>query len=212
MKLLLTSGGLRNKSLEQAFLTMAGVAVHDIRVAVIPTAMNTESGDKGWFITHLTRFQQLGVTSLDIVDISALPTDIWLPRLEAADVIFVGGGNTKHLMEWITKSGLEDSLQRLLETRLYVGVSAGSYVTTPQIRTNIHGNEETFAGLGYTNFGLIAHYKNPAFPRAQTRELVEQRAAEYDSPVYVLDDNSAVQVIDDSVTIISEGEYLLLNQ
>ncbi len=56
----------------------------DIKVAVIPTALNTEPGDKGWFIAHMTRLHKLGVGQIDIVDISALDKDLWLPRLEAA--------------------------------------------------------------------------------------------------------------------------------
>lgn len=182
----------------------------DIKVAVIPTALNTEPGDKGWFVAHMTRLHKLGIGQIDIVDISALDKDLWLPRLEAANVIFVSGGNPKHLMQWITKSGLQAELKRLLESRLYVGVSAGSYVMSPAIRSQVNGTEEQMAGLEYTDFGLIAHYKNPAFPRALTRELVEERAAGYPGLVYVLDDESAVQVVDGVVTLISEGEYLTL--
>jgi dipeptidase E len=212
MKLLLTSAGIRNESLATALLSLVGMPAQDIKVAVIPTALNTEPGDKGWFFAHMTRLHKLGVGQIDIVDISALDKDLWLPRLEAANVIFVSGGNPKHLMQWINKSGLESGLKRLLEDRVYVGVSAGSYAVTPEIRTELNGVDETMPGLGYTNFNVIAHYKNPAFPRAETRELVEARAAAYAHPVYVLDDESAVQFVDGTVTVISEGEYLLLNE
>jgi dipeptidase E len=212
MKLLLTSSGIRNESLATALLTLVGMPPQDIKVAVIPTALNTEPGDKGWFFAHMTRLHKLGVGQIDIVDISALPKDLWLPRLEAANVIFVSGGNPKHLMQRITQSGLRAELKRLLKSRVYVGVSAGSYAVTPEIRTQLNDVEEAMPGLGYTDFAVIAHYKNPNFPRAETRQLVEERAAGYACPVYVLDDESAVQVVDGTVEVISEGEHLLLNQ
>ena len=47
MKLLLTSGGMRNPTLTNALLELIGKPANEIKVAFIPTAMNTEPGDKG---------------------------------------------------------------------------------------------------------------------------------------------------------------------
>jgi dipeptidase E len=212
MKLLLTSGGLRNKSLNEAFLDLAGVPASKIKVAFIPTAGNVETGDKSWIIAHMTRLQQLGIGQLDIVDISALPKDVWLPRLQEANVIFVNGGNTKYLMKWIAKSGLQEELPKLLEDRLYVGVSAGSYVAAPDIRLSSNSIQETLNGLGYIDFWIQAHYKNPAFPLQSTLEAVKERIESkgLPRPVYVLDDESAVKVVNGKIDVVSEGEHFVL--
>ena len=122
MKLMLTSAGVTNKSLENA---LKQLVKGKIKMAFIPTAANIEEGDKDWLITDLNNCRKLG--EVDIVDISALEKDVWLSRLEKANVIFVGGGNTVYLMVCVLKSGLDKELKELLKTRVYVGISAGRY-------------------------------------------------------------------------------------
>lgn len=95
--------------------------------------MNIGSGDKGWFIEDLSNLKKQGLKSIDIVDISALPKKIWLPRLELTDVLFFSGGNSFHLMRWLDESGLAKLLPELLKTRIYAGISAGSMVTNPTL-------------------------------------------------------------------------------
>ncbi len=51
-------------------------------------------------------------------------------RFDAADVMFFGGGSNYHLMRWINRSGLAKLLPEYLKSKVYVGVSAGSMVTS----------------------------------------------------------------------------------
>ncbi|HSX35697.1 MAG TPA: hypothetical protein VLH84_02055 [Patescibacteria group bacterium] len=74
MKLLLTSGGLRNPTLTKTLLDLVGKPANELKVAFIPTSLNTEPGDKGWAIAQLVRLQQIGVGQVDIVDVSAIPS------------------------------------------------------------------------------------------------------------------------------------------
>jgi peptidase E len=115
MKLILTSAGITNNSIAKAVKTFVN---GKIKIAFIPTAANNEKGDKDWLIKDLFNCSKLG--EVDIVDISALEKKDWLLRLEWADAIFVGGGDTKYLMSWIVKSGLDKELPELLKTRVYV--------------------------------------------------------------------------------------------
>jgi len=101
MKILLTSGGLSNKSIVDALLELTERPFAELNLAFVPTAANVESGDKDWLIADLVTCTKLGFKSIDIVDISAIPKDVWLPRLQEADVFFFEGGNTYHLMEWV---------------------------------------------------------------------------------------------------------------
>lgn len=41
------------------------------------------------------------------------------------------------MMEWINKSGLVSLLPKLLETKVYVGVSAGSMVTSKDLALKV---------------------------------------------------------------------------
>ncbi|TSC70434.1 MAG: peptidase S51 dipeptidase E [Parcubacteria group bacterium Gr01-1014_46] len=99
MKLLLTSGGLTNKSISDALFEMVGKKAEDTKLCFIPTASNVEIGDKDWFINDLINIHKQGFKSVSIVDISAVPENIWRPQMEQADVLFFEGGNTYHLME-----------------------------------------------------------------------------------------------------------------
>lgn len=206
MKLLLTSGGLRNPTLCKAFLDLAGKPANELKVAFIPTAMNTEPGDKGWAIAQMVHLQEMGADQVDIVDISAIPKDIWLPRIEESNVIFVNGGNTTHLMTCFNESGLTEVLPDLIKTRVYVGVSAGSYIATPDLHFNSDKTNTVLDGLHFVDFGLQAHYKSPTFPLAKSHEMVKKRVKGCPYTVYALDDQMAIKV-DDSIEFVGEGEY-----
>lgn len=208
MRLLLTSGGLRNPTLIKALLDLTNKPANKLKVAFIPTALNTEPGDKGWAIAQMVRLQEMGVSQVDIVDISAVPKSIWLPRLQESNVIFVNGGNTTHLMTCFNKSGLTEEMPKLLETRVYVGVSAGSYIATPDLRFNSDKTKKVLAGLHFVDFGLQVHYKSPTFPLAKSYETVKKRVDGCPYIVYALDDQMAVKVEGKEMDIVGEGEYV----
>ena len=50
MKLLLTSGGITNKSIADALFDLVGKKPEDTSLVFIPTASNVEKGDKGWLL------------------------------------------------------------------------------------------------------------------------------------------------------------------
>jgi dipeptidase E len=112
MKLLLTSNGLSNESIAKALFELVGKPVSETVVTFIPTAANVGSGDKEWFINDLYNIKRRGLKAIDIVDISALPKEVWLSRIEAADVLFFSGGNTYHLMRWLKESRLAELLPK----------------------------------------------------------------------------------------------------
>ncbi len=219
MKLLLTSGGITNQSITNAFLELVAKPAAEINVAFIPTAMNVEKGNKGWFIDDLSNLKKMNLKSIDIVDISALPKKIWLERFETADVLFFSGGNTSHLMNWIVQSGLKDILPELLKTKVWVGISAGSMVTSPTLHLSSKDAkiyyEEIFGytnemALCFTDFYFRPHFNSSHFPQA-SKENIEKISKEFNVPIYALDDQSALKVIDKEVEVISEGEWIKFN-
>ena len=219
MKFLLTSGGLTNKSITNALLELAGKPFSELNLAFIPTAANVEPGNKDWLIDDLLACKNLGFKSVDIVDISAVPQDIWLERLEAADVFLFGGGNTFHLMHWLVKSGLQKLLPEMLKTRIYVGISAGSMVACKSLDLSnskkLYYEEGTDdydkdAGLGLVDILIRPHLNSPYFPEVNL-ENMEKLAKEFPSTFYALDDNTAIKVVDGGVSVVSEGEWKKFN-
>lgn len=221
MKLLLTSGGFTNKTIIAALASLVKKPLNKLSLAVIPTSSNIEEGDKGWLIDDLWRCKNdVGFKEIDLVDISALKKEQWLPRLEHADVLLFEGGNTHYLNYWLKKSGLAKILERLLKTRVYVGISAGSLVAARKIRltssVNIFGRKVESAkevnGLGLVNFYLRPHFGSPEkdFSR-YTEKYLRTQSIVIKEPIYALDDQSAILISGKTVKVVSEGKWLRFN-
>lgn len=218
MKLLLTSAGLSNKSISNTLLELTGKPFSELNLAFIPTASNVEEGNKDWLIDDLIACKKLGFKSIDVVDISALPKDIWLPRLQEADVFFVEGGNTFHLMNWMEKSGLKELLPEMLRTKVYVGVSAGSIIacnsldmsTSERLYSEEIGEYTKDEGFGFVDFLIRPHLNSPHFPNVNLKNLKEI-SKEFSDTFYAIDDNTAIKVVDGKVDVISEGKWEKFN-
>ncbi len=218
MKLLLTSGGLTNTSIANALFDLVGKRPEGIVLCFIPTAATVEMGDKDWFINDLKNIAAQGFKSVSIADISAVPENIWRPQMEEADVLFFSGGNTYHLMEWINGSGLVNLLPEFLKTKVWVGISAGSMVTNPDLTAKIsqavydedYDKMGEVAGLNYVDFYTLPHFNSPYFPNL-TEENIKKLAERIPKKIYVLDDQSALKVVDGKVEVITEGQYLECN-
>lgn len=218
MKLLLTSAGLTNKSISDALFELVGKKPEETSLVFIPTAANVEMGDKSWLIDDLNNLKKLNFKSIDIADISAVPEEIWRPKIEGADVLFFEGGNTYHLMEWINKSGLAKLLPELLKTKVYVGLSAGSMVTNKDLALKISqiiyeedlDKTENMLGLNYVDFYVLPHLNSQYFPKLK-EENIREVTKGMTEKIYVLDDQSALKIVDGVTEIISEGKYFIVN-
>lgn len=218
MKLLLTSSGITNPSIAKALFELVGKKPGDTSLVVIPTASNIEMGDKEWFIDDLVNLKNQQFKSIDIADISSLPDTLWKQKIEGSDVLFFEGGNTYYLMEWIKKSGLDNMLPELLSKKIYVGVSAGSMVTNPNLILTVSqvlysedmDKSQDMEALNLVDFYVIPHFKSSNFPGVR-EENIKKVTNDMGKKIYVIDDQSAVKVIDGDVEIVSEGKFLVLN-
>jgi dipeptidase E len=229
MKLLLTSQSIYNKSIESALRELLIKPSQDCTAVYITTSQNGAVGDKSWFIRNLNDAFNMGWKSFEIIDLAAmidLPKDMWWKRIEKADVLFVGGGANYYLGYWFEKSGLTNALPRLLEKKVYVGASAGSIISTNSTMggsqalrqladsDQIDLDELGPAGqhspntLGLVDIELRPHYKAANYPFI-TDELLQKVANITEHKVYAIDDDSALQVIDNSINVVSEGQWKL---
>lgn len=217
MKFLLTSSGLTNQAIADALIDLVGKRPEETTVAFVPTAANVEASNKTWLIRDLWNIKQQNFKSIDIVDISALPKENWLPRLEAADVLFFSGGNTFYSIHWIKKSRLAELLPDLLQTRVYVGISAGSISATKgltfsqskRLYDEDPSDERDEEGLGFLDFHFRPHLNSPKFPKVR-EEFIRETAKEKNikTPVYALDDNCALKIDGDTIEVVGGGEYM----
>ena len=220
--MLLTSNGLRNDTLRSALADLLGKRFSAARVVFIPTASVAVAGDHGWLIEDLSLLHGLGWRELNILELNGLPGPMVLSRLRQADVIYVEGGNHYHLASSIIASGLAAELAGILESKVYVGVSAGSMIFSRNLseRTGeafdeqgdlqILGEAPPRSPLGMFDWYLKPHMNSASFPN-RTPSWFEKAAAKLDCPVYALDDDSAVRVRGGAVDVVSDGEWRLLN-
>jgi dipeptidase E len=207
MKLLLTSAGITNSSIADALTTLVGKPADQTKVCLIPTAANVEEGNKDWFIDQFNNLRKYGFGWIDVVDPSAAGVE-WRARMAKADVIFVSGGNTFHLLDQVRQKLFDRWLGTQLDQKVYVGVSAGTILATPHIDVaTIEPADENitdvddFSALNLVPFEIEPHCTGERF------DTIRRYAEEKGREVYAIDDNTAIQVIDKEVSVISTGKW-----
>ena len=213
MKLVLTSGGISNKSIENELRNIIGKDFKGLKMLFCTTASNYEGGDMNeWLIEDLITLRNLGFI-IDVCDINGISIENFIPRFEWADVLYFEGGNTQWLRKCINSSGLEEHLKKLLETRVWIGASAGSMVLCPIIKSSLFDEcieEFPQDGLEFVDFQFIPHLNNDYFPKRTKDNLISlsKNLNKIDGKkLYVLDDNSAIFINDKDIKIVSEGEW-----
>jgi dipeptidase E len=103
------------------------------------------------------------------------------------------------------ESGLADLLPSLPET-VWVGVSAGSMVTTPRVGAQFVEWESApdDRTLGVVDFSIFPHLD--VFPE-NTMADAERWAAGIGNEAYAIDDQTAIKVVGGTVEVVSEGQW-----
>jgi dipeptidase E len=215
LKLLLTSGGITNASIHAALVDLLGKPTSAATALCIPTAQwghpmcgpvsarGFVSGTPPWGGMTAMKWKSLG-----LLELSALPTigaERWVPWVRQADVLLVDGGDATYLCHWIRESGLADLLPALSDT-VWVGVSAGSMVMTPRIGASFvtwppAPDDRT---LGVVDFSIFPHLN--VFPQNSFADA-QRWVTDIGGPAYVMDDDTAIKVVDGAVEVVSEGEW-----
>ena len=222
MRMLLTSGGVTNRSIEDALVELLGKPIAESSALCIPTAMYAHPavgpGAGPWrFISGNTdhRMVELGWKSMGVLELTALASldqTMWVPLVEGTDALLVGGGDVLYLCHWMRESGLADLLPSLQET-VWVGLSAGSMVMTPAVGEDFiqwrppSGDVST---LGLVEFSICPHVNGDGLP-GNTMAEAEAWAAAIDGPAYAVDDQTAFKVLDGMIEVISEGSWKRLD-
>jgi dipeptidase E len=218
VKLLLTSGGVKNASIQRALVELLGKPIADSTALCIPTAQYGHpmvgAGVKPWqFISGNSEnpMVDLGWKSVGVLELTALPSideELWVPVVREADALLVAGGDALYLHHWMQQSGLTDLLPSLTGT-VWVGLSAGSMVMTPRIGEDFvqwrppTGDDTT---LGLVEFSIFPHLAPEGMPGNSMAEA-EQWVAGISAPAYAMDDETAIKVVDGTVEVVSEGQW-----
>jgi dipeptidase E len=220
LKLLLTSGGVTNASIRDALVEMLGKPIADSSALCIPTAMyghpRNGPGERAWrFISGQqpgNPMVDLGWKSMGVLELTALPSidqEVWVPLVRETDVLLAAGGDVLYLCHWMRESGLTDLLPSLSDT-VWVGLSAGSMVLTPEVGEDFiqwrppTGDDST---LGLVGFSICPHLVSDDDMLGNTMAEAQEWAARISGPAYVIDDQTAIKVVDGTVEVVSEGHW-----
>jgi dipeptidase E len=214
LKLLLTSGGITNLSIQSALVELLGKPIAECSALCIPTAqwghpMCGPTSVRGFVVGEPPWLMcSMGWKSVGVLELAALPSigeERWAPWVREADVLLVDGGDATYLCHWMRQSGLAELLPSLPET-VWVGVSAGSMVMTPRIGEDFVAwpSAPDDRTLGVVDFSIFPHLGHEMMPE-NTLAQAERWAVEIGGPAYAIDDQTAIKVTDGAVEVVSEG-------
>lgn len=213
MRILLGSGGLtteeRRKAWRDAFEAFLGPVR---RILFIPWALRDHDG-------YVRMMVERGFTAgrtLDSIHRAADPKR----AVRDAEAVLVGGGNTWRLLDRVQRAGILAPLRRRVVAGLpYVGISAGTNLACPSIRTTndmpICALSSTEA-LGIVPFQVNAHFTDGAYYvrhgtryRAYGGETREVRLLEFleenDGPVLALREGAILHVEGRKARLVGPG-------
>jgi dipeptidase E len=136
-----------------------------------------------------------------------------LSMLDAADALFVGGGNTYALVKRLREAGLLEAVRARVQAGLpYLGASAGANLAGPTILTTNDWNVvglHAFEALGLVPFNINPHYleTDPAMaPHSETRDdRIREYHTVWSNPVVGIEEGTLLQVEEGAVTVRGRG-------
>ena len=207
--LFLTSIGLPIET-RAYFLKLLAKPIKETRVAFVPTAADPDK--KKWYVkAALDELKEIGFP-IEMVDLKA-PVEKVRDSIEKCDVLYINGGNTFYLMDWIRKSKLDEYLGDLLEEgKIYLGASAGSIIVGPDIACagwdpgwdkNVVNTKDT-CGLSFVDFAISPHFTEPE------KCILTKNAKKVDYKIWPITDQQAILVQGAEITLVGKGEKVTL--
>jgi dipeptidase E len=146
------------------------------------------------------RFEAMGYT-LDSVH-EASEASSAAGKVDEAEAIFIGGGNTFRLLDSLYKFELLKPIRRRVAAgMLYMGSSAGAVVAAPTIKTTNDMpivEPPSFNSLGLISFQINAHYLDPdpnSTHMGETREVrLNQFLEDNETPIVGLREGCMIRV------------------
>ena len=222
MRFLLCSSGISNPSIHDALIELLDKPIAESNALCIPTGVQPFPGGPAHgyrFISGSTRSPMcgLGWKSLEVLELTALPgvkRDDWIPAVQQADALLVWGGSPLYLCYWMRQSGLAELLPSLRPETVYVGTSGGAMVATPDFGGTSYDESEPLTAsdeaLGLVDFSVFPHLDREDGLPPSPPEEIEAWAAGLSVPAYVIDDQTAINVVDGNVDVVTDGRWELI--
>jgi len=193
MTLYLTSNGFENKQVAERFKNV--IIKKDIdKVSFLVISVQDSESDAFYLQKTIDELKNIGAANIEVFALGGNPFIV----NKEYDVIYVCGGNTFVYLDRIRKTGLDKFIIDSVKSNrsIYVGVSAGSIVTGPDISIASWGSEgdsndinlNDLKGLGLTNIVISPHYRN------ELKSELDEFKKLHDYQIYELTDEQAVRL------------------
>jgi dipeptidase E len=161
--------------LDHAFEELLSVLDGARRVLFVPFALHDRAG-------YTAKFRErMAAAGIEVDELAADATGA--RRVEAAEAVFVGGGNTFRLLKTLHEAGLVTPLSARARAGMpYLGASAGINIAGPTIRTTNDMpivEPPSFDALALVPFQINPHYLDPDPGSTHMGETREQRIVEF---------------------------------
>ncbi len=130
-------------------------------------------------------------------------------KIEQADIIYVGGGNTHKLMLLLRRFGIDEMLKKAyFDDKVMCGVSAGaicwcSHGNSDSRKISTNSNQQIrVRGLGFVDILFCPHYVKQKFRADSLKEMMKKT---YRIPAVGLD-NAALEIVDGKYKILKLEE------
>jgi len=156
-------------------------------------------------VNHALSSSDIQVTNLDDFDDKK-------NALKDSSAIFVGGGNTFHLLKMLQQLDLVETIQQVVANEVpYVGWSAGSNIASPTICTTNDMpivEPKSFDSLSLIPFQINPHFTEKSIPdhggESRIQRLTEFLAANPDQKVIALPESS--YLVSNGIQLIYNGK------
>ena len=182
----------------------------DCKIAYIITA-SKKVDDTSYIERHRQKMDELNFSYTEI-DIAGKNEDELKKILDGHDIVMVEGGNTFYLLKAVRESGFENVIKDLIKKGVvYIGSSAGSYITCPSIITATWSNRgfdrcgiTDYSAMNLVPFLIKAHYT------PDMKAMLEEKTKDLQYPMRILNDDQAILVRDGEVQLLGGGDEIIL--
>jgi len=196
MKLLLTSAGLTNENVKNFFISQFDRL--DNKTACIVTSGRNEE-EQFYIDGSIKELEGLGIKVVEF-NIAKHESFVNFPLY---DIYYVCGGNTFYILDRMRKAGVDRILVKAARNgKFYIGVSAGSIISGPDIEVARLGDSNDvnlgdLTGLKLTNLIITPHYNQKE--EKDIEKFREKRKGE-----------TVIAITDDQAVFVENGDYKII--
>jgi len=137
------------------------------------------------------------------IDFSMILEDDEIPDLVKYEALYIGGGNTFKLLDYMVRKDLSQKIIKYIEQGgIVYGGSAGAIVMGKDIRTVDEENDKNYKYINGLNLirglSLICHYE------ASLDERITKSANNLNSPIIALPENAGIILGPNDIEIVGE--------